>query len=107
MGQLELSEFKRMQNPVYGPDLAPCNSFLFRYMKEQLKGRSFAEEEQLLSVLSERMSEIPPDMILRLFADWNRRLPLCLPIDGEYVEQGFDLLWFVTGSDKRARRVRV
>jgi hypothetical protein len=38
-------------------------------MKEQLKGRSFTEEEGLSSVLSELMTEILTDMILRVFAD--------------------------------------
>jgi hypothetical protein len=34
-------------------------------MKEQLKGKSFAEEEEHSWVLSELTSEIPPDMISR------------------------------------------
>jgi hypothetical protein len=76
-------------------------------MKEQLKGRSFAEEEELLSVLSAFMSEIPCDMVLRVFADWNRRLRLCLLMKGEDVEYSFNLLWFSTGVDKGPRRVGV
>jgi hypothetical protein len=35
-----------------------------------LKERYFAEEKELLSVISELMNEIQPDMILRVFADW-------------------------------------
>jgi hypothetical protein len=54
-------------------------------MKKQLKGRSFAEHEQLLSVLFEALREIMPDMILRVVADWNRMLRLCLLMEGEYV----------------------
>jgi hypothetical protein len=63
MGQLAQSGFKRMEHPAYSPDLAACGTFPFGGIKEQLKGRSFAEGEELLSVLSELMSEIPPDMI--------------------------------------------
>jgi hypothetical protein len=55
-------------------------------MKEQLKGRGFAEEKEILSVLSGLMSEAPPDMIVRVFADWNQRLRLCLLMDREYIE---------------------
>jgi hypothetical protein len=40
-------------------------------MKDQLKGRSFADEEDLFSVLSELISEIRPDIILRVFTDWD------------------------------------
>jgi hypothetical protein len=69
IGPLEQSEFKRMEHPAYRLDLAACDFFLFGYMKEQLKGRSFAEEEELLSVLSEPMSDIPRAMMLQVFAD--------------------------------------
>jgi hypothetical protein len=65
------------------------------------------KEEEPLSVPSELMSEILSDMILRVFADWNRRLRLCLLMEGEYVEQSASMLWFLTALDKRARRVRV
>jgi hypothetical protein len=47
MGQLEQSRFKRMEHAPYSPDLAPYDFFLLGYMKEQLKGRSSAEEEEL------------------------------------------------------------
>jgi hypothetical protein len=76
-------------------------------MKEQPKGRGFGEEEELLSVLSEFINEIPPDMPLRVFADWNRRGRFCLLMEGEYVEYSFTLLWFLTGLGKRALRVQV
>lgn len=63
------------------------NLFPFGYMKERLKDRNFAEEEELLSGLSKLMSEIPLDMILRVFAGWNRRLRLCLLMELENVEK--------------------
>jgi hypothetical protein len=50
-----------MEYPPDSPDLYSAIAF-FGYMKEQLKGRDFAEEEELLSVLSELTSEISPDM---------------------------------------------
>jgi hypothetical protein len=75
-----------MKDLAYGPDLAPRDFFPFRYTKEQLKGRSFAQEEELLSGLAGLMSEIPPDVILRVFADWNQSLRLCLLTEDEYAE---------------------
>jgi hypothetical protein len=58
----------------------------FWFHEKRFEKKDFAKEEELCSVLSELMSEIPPDMILRVFADWNGRLQLCLLIEGEYVE---------------------
>jgi hypothetical protein len=54
-----------MEYAAYSPDLVPCDFFLFVYMRKQLKGRGFAEEEELLLLLSELMSEIPPDIFCR------------------------------------------
>jgi hypothetical protein len=51
-------------------------------MKEQLKRKSFAENEEVLSVPSVPMCEIPPEMILQVFANRNRRLWLCLLKEG-------------------------
>jgi hypothetical protein len=106
MGQLEQSGLKRMEHSPSRPDLAPSNFFLFCYMKEQLKGRSFLEEEELLSVLSELMSEVPPDMILQVFVDWNRWLWRCLLTERKCAEKSFKLNWFLTSGGKRTRRVR-
>jgi hypothetical protein len=107
MGQLEQPKFKRVEHPAHSPDLALCDFLLFEYIKEQLKGRGFAEEEEFLWLPSELMSEIPPDMILRVFADWHRRLWLCVLMEWQYGEQSFNLLWLLTGLDKRTLRVRV
>jgi hypothetical protein len=75
-----------MEHPAYSPDLVPCAFFpRFSYMKKQLKGRGSAEDGGLFSVLSELMSDIPPDMVLRVLGHWNRRLRLCLLMEEEYV----------------------
>jgi hypothetical protein len=80
-----------MWYPPYRSDLDPCGFFRFDYLKEQLKTRSYAEEEEVLSVLSELMSEIPPDMISRALFDWDRWLRLYILIKGAYVELSFIL----------------
>jgi hypothetical protein len=75
-------------------------------MKKQLKRRSLAESEELLPVLSHFISEIPSDMILQLFTDWDRRLWYCFLMKGEYIEENLNLMQFLTGLDKPASRVR-
>jgi hypothetical protein len=75
-----------MEHPPWSPNLAPYGFLLSGYMKEQLKGRSSAADEGLLSVVSELMRENLPDIILRVFADWDRRPRFCRLLTGEYVE---------------------
>jgi hypothetical protein len=93
MGQLEQSRFKRMEHSAYSPDLALRDFFLFGCMKEQLKRSRFAEEEELSSVLSELMGEIQHRTILRVFADWNRRLRLCILMEGVKLERAVVFDW--------------
>jgi hypothetical protein len=40
-------------------------------MKKQLERKSFAEQEELLSLPAGLMNEIPLDMILRVLVDWS------------------------------------
>jgi hypothetical protein len=40
-------------------------------------------EKEFFLMLSELGSEIVPDMISRVFADWNGRFPHCVLIEGE------------------------
>jgi hypothetical protein len=86
MWQLDQSGFKRMEHPAYSPVLASCDFFPFGHLKGQFKGRSFAEEEELLSALSEPINEIPSDMLLWVLAKWNQKVRLCLLMKGEYFE---------------------
>jgi hypothetical protein len=53
-------------------------------MKGHLKGRNLADEEDLLSVLSELMGEVLPDMTLRISADW-RWTAIPIPSDGRRI----------------------
>jgi hypothetical protein len=36
----------------YSPDLAPCDFYLFGYVKESLSGKEFAEWEELLAAVT-------------------------------------------------------
>jgi hypothetical protein len=39
--------FIRVPQPPHSPDLAPCNFFLFGYLKSQLEGKTFFDENSL------------------------------------------------------------
>jgi hypothetical protein len=77
------------------------------HTKEYLKGMGFAEEEKMPSVPFELVREILPGMILRVYSDWDRRPRCSVLMKGEYTEQSFNLNWFLTGLDIRARTVWV
>jgi histone-lysine N-methyltransferase SETMAR len=77
---------RRMDHPPYSPDLAPCDFFLFGYIKGKLSGASFSTTDELANAIREVILGIPGDMILRVFQEWMARLQACCDCGGNYVE---------------------
>ena len=73
-------------HPLYSPDLAPCDFFLFSKMKLKLKGRRFdtiteiqAETQKVLNTLTEKDFQ-------EAFQKWRRWWDRCLHSGGNYFE---------------------
>jgi hypothetical protein len=65
---------KRMPNPAYSPNLSPCDFFLFGYLKDKLIDKEYTTPEELFTEVETMISEIPSDMISRVFLTWQERL---------------------------------
>jgi hypothetical protein len=73
---------KRAPHPPYSPDLAPCDFYLFGYIKGRLAGASFEEPHQLLqaidatfqsiekATLEKRVSELDGNIDAMLCGSW-------------------------------------
>jgi histone-lysine N-methyltransferase SETMAR len=85
-GSLDLLGFKRLDHPPYSPDLAPCDFFLFGYVKERLNGCSFESADELFQAVEEVIRGIPPEMLAAVFDEWLSRLATCRDSGGEYCE---------------------
>jgi len=48
-------------HPPYSPDLAPCDFFLFRKIKDKLRGLSFNCSEEAVLSYERLISELPQD----------------------------------------------
>jgi hypothetical protein len=70
----------------YSPDLAPCDFFLFGYLKGALSGQQFTELPDISVAVQEILNGIPRDMLEWVFAEWADRLQRCVETGGEYVE---------------------
>jgi hypothetical protein len=57
-----------MKRPRYSPDLAPCDFFLFGYIKKKLKDRVPRDEEELSVAVRGIMTAIPGDLLLSVFS---------------------------------------
>jgi hypothetical protein len=78
--------FTRLPQPPYSPDLAPCDFFLFGYLKKELQGMNFRSGNQVISAVGDILANIRIDMLSRVFDEWIQRLHGCIANEGEYAE---------------------
>jgi hypothetical protein len=50
--------FTLVHQPPYSPDLAPCDFFLFGYLKQHLEGKHFNKEDQVLAAVKEILDKM-------------------------------------------------
>jgi histone-lysine N-methyltransferase SETMAR len=84
--ELEAWGMERLEHPPYSPDLAPCDFFLFGYLKELLADKHFSTEEELTNAIGEAMEEIPKRVFRDAFIGWQNRLQTCCDAGGMYIE---------------------
>ena len=75
----------RIPHPVYSPDIAPCNFWLFGKLKEYLKGKRFDDENELFDTILTFSMKISKDEIKKVFNKWIRRLHEVIKSHGEYI----------------------
>lgn len=75
-----------LPHPPYSPDLAPCDFWLFREIKEKLADRKFERASDLSRAVWRELRSIPEDMYRKAFSDWLKRLQKCIDCGGEYFE---------------------
>jgi hypothetical protein len=71
-------------HPPYSPDLAPCDFFLFGYVKNCLQGASFQSREELFTAIAETVTAIPGDTLHSVFENWMERLEWVSRNNGDY-----------------------
>lgn len=56
--------FDAIDHPPYSPDLAPCDYFLFRLLKKDLRGRRFSTDNEMIAAVNEYFDDKPKDFFL-------------------------------------------
>jgi hypothetical protein len=73
------------RNPAYSPDLAPCDFFLFGYLKSQLEAKTFFDENSLKTEVERILREISITLLYSVMEEWVHRLNQCIELAGDYV----------------------
>jgi histone-lysine N-methyltransferase SETMAR len=81
---IERSGLAVLQQPPYSPDLAPCDFFLFGYLKCHLRGKKCDTPESLLTEITSIMNGITTRRRIHVFQGWMFRLQSVIDAGGEY-----------------------
>jgi histone-lysine N-methyltransferase SETMAR len=73
-----------MPHPPYSPDLAPCDYWLFNYIKERLDDHR--NEKSLCDQIVKIMLSIPHSEYIKTFEKWIVRMERCVEHNGDYFE---------------------
>jgi transposase len=83
--KMEELGFILVPQPPYSPDLAPCDLFLFGYLKQHLEKKHFTREDQGIAAVREVFDKIPVQTFQNVMDDWQYRLRSCIQLGGEYL----------------------
>ena len=80
-----------MSHLPYSHDFALSNFLLFPRMKKVLKGKRFAEVEEVKQKTEEALKGIKTDEFKNYFQQWKKYLQRCTASNGEYFEGEWSL----------------
>ena len=80
-----------MLRPPHSPNLTPRAFFLFPQMKGVLKGKCFANVQEVKQKMAEALKGIKIDKFKTCFEQWKKSLNRCIVSNGEYFEGDWSL----------------
>jgi histone-lysine N-methyltransferase SETMAR len=75
---------RQVPHPPYSPDIAPCDFFLFGYLKDKLSGSTFHSDNEVISAVSFILGQIPKEMFEHVMDGWLEKLNQVIELGGEY-----------------------
>ena len=87
---LTANNVRILPHPPYSPDLAPCDFWLFGYLKNKLSGQRFGSDEELHQVVTSILDDIPKNEGKKTFYKWLERLQTCINAGGDYFERAWN-----------------
>jgi hypothetical protein len=83
--KIEELGFILVLQPPYSASLAPCDFFLFGYLKRCLERKQFTTEEYVFSAVREGFDKIPLQTFQNVMDDWQYRFRKCIQLRGGYL----------------------
>lgn len=84
---IEENNIRVLPHPPYSPDLAIMDFWVLPKLKDALRGRHFETRSALGSAIYQYLTHVSENFFVDAFAEWKRRLQLCIECNGEYFEK--------------------
>ena len=75
-----------LEQPLYSPDLAPCDFFLFPKLMEVIKGTRFQDSEAIKTAVMRKLRAISKESFQECMEAWQKRLEKCIRAQGNHFE---------------------
>ncbi|GFW04876.1 FLJ37770-like protein [Trichonephila clavipes] len=75
-----------LEHPLYSPDLAPCDFYLFPKVKSALKGARFESVKTVKEKAARVFKELTKDDFQHCFQQWKIHMERCRDREGVYIE---------------------
>ena len=82
--KIKTMKLRILEHPSYSPDLAPCDFFLFGYLKETLRGIEINDEKECYEIVVEKLNQISKEVYKKVFLEWIKRLKWVISNNGDY-----------------------
>jgi histone-lysine N-methyltransferase SETMAR len=79
--------FVQLEHPPYSPDLAPSDFFLFPNLKKSLRGRRFADDEEVKAAVDQWFAAQPDGFFRSGIQQLRDRTLTCIAALGDYFEK--------------------
>lgn len=79
--------FELLDHPLYSPDLALSDYYLFPKLKENIRGKKFNGDDEMMDAENQWFLELPGDFFLNGLKLLERRWAKCVEVAGDYVEK--------------------
>ncbi|XP_055911087.1 histone-lysine N-methyltransferase SETMAR-like [Eupeodes corollae] len=79
-------EFELLEHPPHSPDLSPSDYYLFRRVKEHLRGKRFDDDSEVMTTIEAFLEGQSKDFFSKGIMGLEKRWDKCIEVLGDYVE---------------------
>lgn len=84
---MERCGFELLPHAPYSPDLAPSDYYLFPLLKEQLRGKHFGSDDEVVSAIEEWINKQESGFFLNGLKKLESRWQKCIDVFGDHIEK--------------------